>query len=858
MNLNLVTLKNNLKVLFINSEGQKIATTQFWFKAGSALEGPENLGIAHFLEHMLFKGTKKRPNGKIAKDVEAFGGDLNAFTSFNYTCYYINSPINHLKESVGVLLDMISAPIFLEKDLEPERGVVLEEFKRSIDSPSQYLFKELQELAFPKGFNHSILGTEKTIKNFSRSQLISFFEKYYGTENALLVVAGDLTNREDELSNYISKFKIKKSQKTSFNEFLMSQRPSLSIHEKDTEQGQILLTYQGLKYNELSSIREDLAINTLGNGEMSRLYKQLVTKTTLATSCNFSTMYLEEGSAHILKVTFPLNKTQNVLKEVYKTLKDVVNTPFTEQEISRIKNLYISSKIYEKESIESFAFSMGYNYALAEDVHAENKFIDQMKTLSPSSVYQSLTEILQRPAHIAVQLPKGAKEKYQTHFKTFAKNLATIRPKKTLKKSAIKLKSPIKTSSFDENTKVYELKPGIKFLCRYSPQTPTFALHFYIQGGIAQESLKTNGSHNLISSLLTKGSGKVSYEKLQNILDDKTASLSGISGKNTYGLTLHGKSEDTETLFNLFMDSVFDPQMPEKFLKHEKEMCFRYLKNQEKDPVKQCLKSFTRINYEGHHYQMDVIGQKESLSKITRTQLKALHKKNLTSNPIIISYCGPFSPEQIFEIISPSIEKLPKRSKKFTTPKNTSKNLKTTSLKIPFDREQTHIFIGRQGFHTTHKNEHFSKILSAYLSGQASPLFTKMRDQLGLCYTVQPINFLGIDGGHFGIYIASSTEKASNSIYYINNFLKKLGSKGPKLKEFNATKKLIEGHTLLGLVTNDDYASAYSIAELNNFGFDYLYQINKKIEETTLDEFNDFLKDFVETNWQTIIVGRED
>ena len=140
--------QNGINTLFIENPGAKTASIQFWFRAGSALEKRDQLGIAHFLEHMFFKGTKKRPGYEIAREVESFGGEINAFTSFDFTCYYINSPGSRLSQSVDILCDMVCKPLFYEKDIPAERQVVLEEFKRSTDSPGQYNFAKLQEYFF--------------------------------------------------------------------------------------------------------------------------------------------------------------------------------------------------------------------------------------------------------------------------------------------------------------------------------------------------------------------------------------------------------------------------------------------------------------------------------------------------------------------------------------------------------------------------------------------------------------------------------------------------------------------------------------------------------------------------------------
>ena len=180
---------------------------------------------------MFFKGTHKRPGAMIAHEVESFGGEINAFTSFDYTCYYINTPNDHLNETVDILMDMVSNPEFKQEELIPERDVVFEEYRRSLDNPSQYNFNQLQKTSFTGGYNHGILGTEENIKNFSREQLMSFRRNNYNLENALLVVAGDLNNR-NHIESTISKFRIPNGNKSRFPKFKLKNKSSINVHQK--------------------------------------------------------------------------------------------------------------------------------------------------------------------------------------------------------------------------------------------------------------------------------------------------------------------------------------------------------------------------------------------------------------------------------------------------------------------------------------------------------------------------------------------------------------------------------------------------------------------------------------------------
>ena len=356
MDIKTKTLANGLNTLFVNSPGSSLSSIQIWFRAGSALEDSSNLGIAHFLEHMFFKGTDIRPGAKIAYDVESMGGEINAFTSFDFTCYYINTPNKSLKKSMEILLDMVSNPKFDYSEIPPERNVVLEEYNRSQDSPSQFSFQKIQNNCFSEEYSHPILGNIDTIRNFSRKQLIAFRKKHYNLSNALFLIAGDLKQQKD-LEKVIEKYKIPNGSKTIFPKFYLKSKTHINLHKKNVAMATLNITLESTKFISENAPSEDLAVSTLGYGETSRLYTNLVLKSSLANSSSSSTMFMANGGTHFVKVVFPLENLSKIITNLCSTLSEIYEEGFNDDEINRMRNQYIASKVYEKESIESFSFT---------------------------------------------------------------------------------------------------------------------------------------------------------------------------------------------------------------------------------------------------------------------------------------------------------------------------------------------------------------------------------------------------------------------------------------------------------------------------------------------------------------------
>jgi predicted Zn-dependent peptidase len=266
-------LDNGLTVISEFVPAVRSVSLGVWIKAGSRFETADNNGIAHFLEHMLFKGTKKRTAFKIAQSLEELGGHLNAYTSKEVTCYFSHTLDSHLSISVNVLSDLINNPLFKEKDIEKERLVIQEEINAVMDTPEEYIFDIFQEHLFPnQSIGNPILGTPKTIADIDRDKIIEFWNGYYQPKNIIISAAGNIDHKRlirliernfhfegnAQLSKWITPKKARQF--------------DLKI-EQPLNQTHICMGLEGVSYH--SKDRFDLiALNTyLGGGMSARLFQ---------------------------------------------------------------------------------------------------------------------------------------------------------------------------------------------------------------------------------------------------------------------------------------------------------------------------------------------------------------------------------------------------------------------------------------------------------------------------------------------------------------------------------------------------------------------------------------------------------
>lgn len=847
MNNQIQTQKNGLKTLFLNSPGASAATVQIWFRAGSALEEKSNRGIAHFLEHMFFKGTKKRPGAKIAHAVESFGGEINAFTSFDYTCYYINCPNENTTESLNILLDMVSNPEFAQSELIPERDVVFEEYRRSQDSPQQFAFQQIQKGCFASPYNNAILGTPKTIQNFTRKQLIDFRKKYYNLENCLLITAGDF--KEDKIIQTINRYSLPKGGETIRPKFKVKQKSTVQSHCKDIKMSSINFCIPCESIDHKNAPAEDLAMSIFSYGESSPLYHTLVTQKSLANSGVGSTMFFNEGGFHSLRITTPPEKIKTIFNQLTILIKKTLKDGLKVEDLEKIKNQFIAGKIYEQESLEYRAFSLGSSYAGHGDINKEDEYIERINNITIADVNSAFRRIFAYNQHIIMQLPEGSKKELihqaAEKFQSSMPKMLGVKEKKT---ASIK-------SKVDPQVQLVQLKPGIKLLYRHNPLTPTFAFHAYLKGGLSSETTKNNGIFGLISNLLTKGNRETDLFDLKLSLENMSASFSNFTGKNAYGLTMHGLSKDFDKLNNHFFNSLLGPQFDKQRAEHEKEMSLRALLSRESDPTSMCFEEVSQIMFPNHPYRLNTLGTVKSLGDINIKQIQAMHQKQLGNSPLLFTYCGDATLDEVMEKIAPFLKELKARKDK-PTPINIPTKIFGTREHLEFDREQTQIFIGVPTFPLVDNSNTILKLLTTYLSGQSSELFVDVRDKKGLCYSVQPVHFKALEAGYWGIYMASGFDKVEAAKEAILQILDRIAHKGLPQKEFERIKKMIKGQEQINIQTNEDYANVYSIPVLHSMGLDWHYDILKDIDKLTYVQFKKGLNLLLDQEWNIITAGR--
>lgn len=312
-------------------------TLGIWVKVGSRFEPPEKNGLSHFLEHMFFKGTRKRSARDIAVEIDSIGGDLNAFTSRETTTFYVKVLDQHIKRGIDLLTDIFLHSTFPEEEIEKEKRIIKEEIKMVEDTPDDYINDLFyQDVWGNRGIGLPVLGRRETVKSFKKEDIIGHIKKYYGTKDIVIACAGNFNPEEllDSLNKLLGGLRRgSEPERGETPEF----RPSVKVYQKELSEVHICMGVKGLP--QASPERYVLYIINaiLGAGVSSRLFQEIREKRGLAYSIySFIASYMDTGLFGVYAGT-ARKRVSEVIDLVVKEMKGLKDT-IKEEELQRAKD----------------------------------------------------------------------------------------------------------------------------------------------------------------------------------------------------------------------------------------------------------------------------------------------------------------------------------------------------------------------------------------------------------------------------------------------------------------------------------------------------------------------------------------
>lgn len=355
-------LSNGIKVLIENMPDFNSVSLGVYYKTGSKDERDDELGVAHLLEHMVFKGTEKRTAKEISEEIDNLGGHINAFTSKEMTAFYTVTLSEHIEKSIEILSDILLNSTFSEENLEKEKKVVIEEIRMYQDVPEDLVHDLNSELIIDGPQGRNILGTEESVSNISRDTLVNYFEERYCSDNMIITIAGnvDVERVMKFLEKYFGFFN-RKSKLRNLNEGF-TLKASHNIIRKETNQVHLCFNTKGLSYLERDKYTLSIISNILGGNMSSRLFQKIREDRGLCYSVyTYASSYRNDGMFTVYAGTTHENY-QEVIEIIKNEFNDIKKNGVSQEELNKAKNQLLSSMIIGLETSKSRMSRLANNY----------------------------------------------------------------------------------------------------------------------------------------------------------------------------------------------------------------------------------------------------------------------------------------------------------------------------------------------------------------------------------------------------------------------------------------------------------------------------------------------------------------
>lgn len=419
MKYNRKVYPNGLRLITVPMKDTQTVTVMILVEAGSKYETKDINGISHFLEHMCFKGTVKRPTAyDIAHELDGLGAQSNAFTSQEYTGYYAKGDAKHMEKYFDIISDIYKNSTFPKEEIEKERGVIIEEINMYEDSPRRQVYDELLKLVYgdqPAGW--SVLGPKENIRSITREDFIKYHKKHYSPSKTIVVVSGNIdTKKVDSLVK--KEFLLQKKNKSKKIKTKDTQnKPLFYYKEKKQDQAHMVMAFRSLPYGDKQNLAVNILSGILAGGMSSRLFQKLREEMGV---CYYVRSYNDTYTDHglfTISAGVDTKRVSEVVKTTKDELKNLIERGLYKGELERVKEYLLGNLKIELETSESFAHFYADQEIMNKPINTISDIENKYRAVTEKDVISIAKKLFKKDnSSLAIIGPKTDKEKIKKAF----------------------------------------------------------------------------------------------------------------------------------------------------------------------------------------------------------------------------------------------------------------------------------------------------------------------------------------------------------------------------------------------------------------------------------------------------------
>ena len=694
-----------------------LASVQVWVRTGSIHEGEQlGAGLSHFLEHMLFKGTTRRTSRNISETVQANGGYINAYTTFDRTVYYIDLPSERLEVAVDLLADAVLHSTLPEDEIAREKDVILREIAMTKDDPENRLWEAVFATAFREHpYRQPVIGHKDVFSAAGRPALLAYYQERYVPNNMVVVIAGDVSPAE---ARALVEKHFGSTPRARLAPVLVPAEPAQLgpriLHRfENVEIVRGVLSWPIPGLTDPAAPTLDLLALVLGGGESSVLWREIREKRELVHSIDASSWNPGSSGLFCISYTCDAGKRQEAEAAILRVVASAgAPGSFETRQVRKAYRQTVVGEINTSKTMSGQASRLGMAEVVVGDLEFSRTYFERLGRVGPGDLGRALKAHLVPSRLVSVSLEPES-----------AAGLSG------------KGRSPALPGERHDVEEI-RLANGARIVFQEDRRLPNLHLRLLTHGGPVSEAAGRRGSSALLATLLTKDTRRHSAAQVARMIEDVGGSFSSVSGENSLGLAAEVLPHDVDLALGLLSAGAMEPVFQAHTLGIEREAQLAGLK-EENDDVVACARRILRAKFFGAHpLSVSAYGDKEGVSATGAADLSALWKRLLVGPGTVLSVAGDFDPARLLPKVKSFLMRIPKAAAigagpAFEGPAQVGDFVERQP------REQAVVLQAFPGPVIGAADFYAGDVADELFSGMASRLFERVREQKGLAYFVR-------------------------------------------------------------------------------------------------------------------------
>jgi len=809
------TLPNGLTVLLKRDTAAPISSVQVWVKTGSIHEGAAlGAGLSHYLEHMLFKGTARRAGREISATVQAHGGYINAYTTFDRTVYYIDVPAEHTAVAIDLLADATLRSTLPAEEVTKEKEVILREIDMCLDDPDQRLSQALFETAFRvHPYRQPIIGHRDVFAANTREDLVAYYRARYVPNNLVLIIAGDYdpaATRAAITEHFGATPRVRLAPVLVPDEPVQLSRRDMHLYE-DVQISRAGLGWQipGLTHPDAPAL--DLLAMVLGHGDSSLLWQTIREKARLVHTIDV--MAWSPGTSGLFYVSYLADPEKRIPAEqaILRELARIAAKGISAAALAKAVRQAVTSEVNMRKTMSGQASRLGAGEVVVGDVNYTRQYFERLFALTPASLRRVMRTYLV-PEHLTV---------------------VSSNPTGSAPASGGLGAGAAASLDFEELT----LPNGARLLLQPNRQLPNLHLRLAFAGGPMFEPASRRGLTSLMATLLSKDTSRRTAEEVARAIEEVGGSFNDFSGNNSFGLAAEVLPGDAGLALELIADAVLRPAFKPARLEVERESALASLKESLDDVVTVGRKKMREKFFGAHPFAIESGGDEPGLKAMSVADLRALHGRLAVAGNAVLAVAGDFDPKKLGPKLQAFLAKLPRGA----APKvRAGVKVVAGDFTEIQPRQQAIVFQAFPGPGLLAPDYPISEVADELFSGMSSNLFERVREQKSLAYFVRSSRIVGLETGMFYFYAGTSPQRYAEVITELNLEIARVQQGGVTAAELQRCQTRLKAGKRMGMQTNSARAMQSALNAVYGLPVNDWRTYDARVDAVTLGDLQAF------------------